>query len=230
MIKYDELNWAYITSSELCDHIGMNHFHLLELIDNKSGNWRADTEHPFFESSEYVNSRGRKYRCYNIYEEGLSLLSTMRSCTAGDKGIKFAEILRMFGRDVKIVVDSTTRYEDQFYQTLKEFLPGLTISRQFGVGGFFIDFCIPEIGLFVEYDEEQHFTNEGKKKDLERWKSIKKHLNSVDPSGWDLIRVRKGMEIQGLSMITSYLVENAGFYVDKLKLCDFDEHYVATAY
>jgi hypothetical protein len=159
-----------------------------------------------FKEFFYTNTRGREYPAYLMELDGFCILSEHSTILTGcEKGV----ILKEFGQDIVVVPSKRTRTEDIFYGMLCEFLPHLTIIRQFPVNGYRVDFYIEGAGLFVEFDEEQHFSEKHKKADDERWYAINNYLAERDGYTPNLIRVKKGCEIYGLSLIMSFLALNS---------------------
>jgi len=192
-----------ISTREISDIYNIQHKDIMRQVKRLL---LSDMEYShLFEMGEFKNARGRVYKQYTMNLDGFSLLSEFRSLS----GVKKAIILDSFGSDVVVVGSKRTRSEDIFYKMLCEFLPHINVVRQFPVCGYRVDFYLEGLGLFVEYDEEQHFSKSHAKKDEDRWSDIFNHISDRDGATPNLIRISKGSEIYGLSLIMSYLALNS---------------------
>ena len=175
----------------------------------------SDIEYPhMFTEIGYRSSRGKTYPAFKMGVEGFSVLSEYRSF----QGVKKAIILSEFGEQVVVVGKKRTRHEDAFFHMLCEFLPHLRVVRQFPVAGYRVDFYVEKAGLCVEFDEEQHFSRKAQDEDYLRWTEINDHIGKRDGKSVPLIRVNKGCEIYGLSLIMSYLALNSPDGADATKI------------
>jgi len=201
-----------ITTLEIAAYYGMQHKTVLERVRSLIA---SDIEYPhMFTEIEYKNSRGRTYTAFKMGVEGFSVLSEYRSF----QGVKKAIILSEFGEQVVVVGKKRTRHEDAFFHMLCEFLPHLRVVRQFPIAGYRVDFYIEKAGLFIEFDEEQHFSKRAQDEDYLRWTEINDHIGKRDGKSVPLIRVNKGCEIYGLSLIMSFLALNSPDGADATKI------------
>lgn len=103
-----------------------------------------------------------------------------------------------FGDEVSLY----ERREVGFADVLDDFFEayGLDVIRQYMVGGYRVDFCVPEIKLMIEFDENDHAFYD-KCKEMSRESFIK------DKTGFDLIRVSdKRSNSYNLGRISAYLL------------------------
>ena len=207
-----------ITTLEIAEYYKISHADILRRVRSLIA---SDIEYPhMFTEIVYKNTRGRTYsrgRTYPAFKmgvEGFSVLSEYRSF----QGVKKAIILSEFGEQVVVVGKKRTRHEDAFFQMLCEFLPHLRVVRQFPIAGYRVDFYIEKAGLFIEFDEEQHFSKKAQDEDYLRWTEINDHIGRRDGKSVPLIRVNKGCEIYGLSLIMSFLALNSPDGADAAKI------------
>jgi len=190
-----------ITTNEIAEIYGIPHADIMKRVRNLVN---SDIEYPhMFTEMTYKNPRGKTYPAFKMGKEGFSILSEYRSF----QGVNKAIILSEFGEQVVVVGEKRTRHEDAFYHMLCEFLPHLKVVRQFPIAGYRVDFYIEGAELFVEFDEEQHFSKKAKDDDDLRWAAINEHMEERDGYTPTLVRVKKGREIYGLALIMSYLAQ-----------------------
>lgn len=199
-----------MNSKVLADKFSINHKDLLRSIRVCIDNGEI-MESDILDST-YVSSQNKTMPSVDISSDALIyLITSRRSLTRGEERSKQAiEVLTTLGCDAKIVIGNKDRFEDGFYNLLCSFCGDTKIIRQYPVNGNLIDFYIPEFGVFVEYDEEYHFTPRQKEKDQIRSIEIKEFLTEkmegITP--W-IVRVRKGSEIQGLRAIIGVAALNS---------------------
>jgi very-short-patch-repair endonuclease len=101
------------------------------------------------------------------------------------------------------------RFEILFKDMLKRFLPEIKFEEQKQIGKYRVDFFYEY--LIIEYDEEHHKSNT--KKDEKRENDITKifvldkkykHDRKKIFNNFEIIRIEKGMEIEGLREISDY--------------------------
>ena len=172
----------------------------------------GELEDSDFASSFYTSSQNKKLPCFEISNDALIyLLSSRRTfCNTPKRRSSALKILDSIGCESRIVIGARDRFEDSFYSLLVSFFGDIKIIRSYPVSGYFVDFYIPEISLFIEYDDEYHFIGSQKENDFNRWKEIKtaitKKTDGIHP--W-LVRVRKGREIEGLRVIAGVACINS---------------------
>lgn len=160
-----------------------------------------------FSLKSYQNKQNKPMPMYEMGLNGFCLLTDTWGYSRGDSAKVKAEILAEFGETFVVVGSARTRHEDNFYHTLKEFLHKDKVMRQFRVDRWIVDFYLPDYFLFIEYDEEQHFSKKARDDDEARQKGITEFMREqydeeVPPT---FIRVKKGCEMQGLSEIMAQI-------------------------
>ena len=104
--------------------------------------------------------------------------------------------------DVKFV--GAIRREHDFFNMLQKTL-NTNITREYWIGKYRTDFYLEEYNLCVEYDESNHEYT--KKYDDKRQKHI------ADKLQCKFIRVKEGMELEGIGEIFNYILSTKS--VDK---------------
>ena len=97
-------------------------------------------------------------------------------------------------------------FKDILYAMLSDYM---TIKSQFPILQYKIDFFIPEMNLIIEYDEEQHkyFEDEDKIRENNiineflKWEEIFTDKNENVSANIKIIRVKKGLEADGIKQI-----------------------------
>lgn len=191
----------YINSCEIANKFSKRHDSVLRDIDNilKSNNELSND----FILSNYKNSRGKFYRCYELSKNAYKILTTKYSYSA-----------------------MNPRFEFKFENLLREMFPSEKIFTQYQVLNYRIDFFMPDIQIIIEYDEDQH--KYSKDKDIQRMKEIKAELNkmlvngepfydgdSTEPNPWldgidsfSVIRIEKDKEIDGIRKLCIEITEH----------------------
>lgn len=192
-----------ICSTEVASRFNRTHRHVLVAIRkliNEDWNARA-----FFSDSEYTSQQNKKLPCCDMTFSGFSLLTDTWGFSRGDAAPVKAAIIGEFGESCVVLSSARTRREDCFYDMLTEIFPFTKIFRQYHVAGCRADFYMPDHFLFIEFDEEQHFSDEAKKKDAERWKAIRGFVMENFDDKTSLIRVDAGNELRGIGAIAGYM-------------------------
>ena len=139
------------TSLIIAEHFGKSHKNVLSVIDNLGVDEQLSRS--FFRPSEYTNTRGKKYRCYEISEQGESLLINRFN------GIRY----------------SISAREKDCLSTIEQIL-GIVLIRQFPVLKYRIDGYDVLNKIAYEIDEYHHKSKSSAKKDIKRENLIKKEL------------------------------------------------------
>ena len=159
-----------ICSTEVASRFNRTHRHVLRDIRkliNEDWNARA-----FFSDSEYTSQQNKKLPCCDMTFSGFSLLTDTWGFSRGDAAPVKAAIIGEFGESCVVLSSARTRREDCFYDMLTEIFPFTKIFRQYHVAGYRADFYMPDHFLFIEFDEEQHFSDVAKKKDAASKKGV----------------------------------------------------------
>lgn len=159
----------------------------------------------YFKTSEYTNRQNKNHPMFKMGLNGFCLLTDTWGYSRGKSALTKAQILSEFGESFSVVGSIRSRPEDCFYEMLKEFLHLDKIVRQFPVSLWRVDFYLPDYGLIIEYDEEQHFSASARKQDEEREEGVRKFLRSEFDDIASIVRVKRGEEIKGLSEIAGQI-------------------------
>ncbi len=164
----------------------------------------------FFTEAKYTSLQNKKLQCYSMGKDGLSLLLARGRFRTPERISIANDLLMDFGVKVSVNLYERANTEDNFYRMLCEFFSedSLTVERQYSVNGYRIDFHIPEIGLFIEFDEPYHKLPAQAEKDKERWLAIQDYFYYEEDSLVEIIRVNAGEEIKGLGVIAGYITLN----------------------
>ena len=139
------------TSLIIAEHFNKTHRDVTRAIENLSCS--NEFSRLFFRPSEYTNARGKKYRCYEISEQGESLLINRFN------GIRY----------------SISAREKDCLSTIEQIL-GIVLIRQFPVLKYRIDGYDVLNKIAYEIDEYHHKCKSSAKKDIKRENLIKKEL------------------------------------------------------
>lgn len=192
-----------ISSVEVAERFAKPHRNVLGSI-RKLISEDCNSEAFFFES-EFTSKQNKKLPCYDMSFSGFSLLTDTWGFSRGDAAPVKAAIIGEFGESCVVLSSVRTRREDCFYDMLTEIFPFTKIFRQYNVAGYRVDFYMPEHFLFIEFDEEQHFSDAAKKKDADRWESIRGFVMDNFDDKIELIRVDVGNELRGIGAIAGYM-------------------------
>ena len=102
-----------------------------------------------------------------------------------------------------------TREERIIWYDLLKRLP-YPVKRQFNIENYIVDFYIPSQKTVIEIDGSQHYTEENRKADEERDKSLSKY-------GIKVIRYYNRDINKNLDSVTSHLLRILGLTYDELK-------------
>ncbi len=106
------------------------------------------------------------------------------------------------------------------FNTADFHVPSGKIFRQYHVTGYRVDFYMPEHFLFIEFDEEQHFSSSAKKEDANRWAAIRGFIMEKFDDKIELIRVDAGNELRGIGAIAGHMALTSQDAVAVTSLCD----------
>lgn len=159
----------------------------------------------YFMGREYTTSQNKKQPMFEMGLNGFCLLTDTWGYSRGKSALTKAQILSEFGESFSVVGSIRSRPEDCFYEMLKEFLHLDKIVRQFPVSLWRVDFYLPDYGLIIEYDEEQHFSASARKQDEEREEGVRKFFRSEFDDIVNIVRVKRGEEIKGISKIVGQI-------------------------
>ena len=198
------------TSLDISSDFGITHRHILRTIRAESLRL-AELADKMFTLSEYTSIQNKKIPMYIISEDGLKLLMNNRSLSKNHAAcLKYFE---KFGDKASVVIRSKSRFEDDYYSMLCDFVGAKNIIRQYPIAGFRVDFFIDPCAVFIEFDEEQHLSASHKKRDVARWDAIDKEYKSLTGRNATLIRVEKGGEIKSLAMLAGFLSLNSTSFI-----------------
>lgn len=198
------------TSLDISRDFCVHHRHILRLIRIEMDRLRELSD-KMFTPCEYTSIQNKKLPMYTISEDGLKLLMNNRSLSKNTYAcIKYLE---KFGDKASVVIRSKSRFEDDYYSMLCDFVGAKNIIRQYPIAGFRVDFFIDACSVFIEFDEEQHLSASHKKNDSDRWEIINKEYKSLTGCDATLIRVEKGGEIKSLAMLAGFLSLNTASFM-----------------
>lgn len=196
-----------ISSTEIADKFSLIHRDVIRVIkrilseDYNSSMW--------FSESSYTSSQNKSIKSYDMTYEGFCLVTDTWRFSRGEWAKVKASLMGEFGESCVVLSSVRTRPEDDFYNLLSGILWNIKIIRQYPICGFRVDFYIPSAGLFIEYDEEQHFSSKHRDADAVRWSEIQSRLLSEFDNEGVVIRVKKGDELKGIASIIGYLALNS---------------------
>ena len=159
----------------------------------------------YFRNLEYTNKQNKKQPVFEMGLNGFCLLTDTWGYSRGKSALTKAQILSEFGESFAVVGSLRSRPEDCFHEMLKEFLHMDKVLRQFPVSLWRVDFYLPDYGLIIEYDEDQHFSPIARKQDEEREKGVREFFRSEFDDIVNIVRVKRGEEIKGLSEIAGQI-------------------------
>ena len=192
-----------ISSKEIAERFGFVHRDVTRSIRKiLKEDYNASS---FFTKTEYVSSQNKPLPSFDMNFSGFSYLTDTRSYSRGENAVVKAEIMREFGESCVVVSSVRTRREDCFFDMLKRATIGVDIVRQYAIAGYRVDFYLPEFGLFVEYDEEQHFSKQHRDADDNRWAAIRGYIKDRFDDEIRLIRVDAGSEFEGIGAIIGFM-------------------------
>lgn len=192
-----------INSKEIADRFGLIHRNVLRSIRKIiQKDYNASS---FFTESEYVSSQNKTLPSFDMDFSGFSYLTDSFGYSRGASAVVKAEIMREFGESCVVVSSVRTRGEDCFSDMLKRATIGVDIVRQYAIAGYRVDFYLPEFGLFIEYDEEQHFSQRHRDADDNRWAAIRGYIKEHFDDEISLIRVDAGSEFEGIGAIIGFM-------------------------
>ena len=192
-----------ICSTEIADRFGNGHRNVVRAIRKlMAEDWNSRA---FFVESEYTSKQNKTLKCYEMNFSGFSLLTDTWGFSRGASAPVKAAIIAEFGETCVVLSSSRTRREDCFHDMLTEIFPQTKILRQYHIAGYRVDFYMPEHFLFIEFDEEQHFSESHRQKDSARWAAISSFVNDEFDDKIELIRVDVGHELRGIGAIAGYM-------------------------
>lgn len=199
-----------ITTKEVADRFGKVHRDVMKSA-RKLVELDSVTASKFKKSS-YLSPQNKEIQQFEMSIEGFCLLTDTWSFSRGESAPIKSEILSEFGEKFSIVGSIRTRPENDFYDYLKSFFSLDKIIRQYPIAGFKVDFYMPAYSIFIEYDEDHHFSKKARFEDMEREVLVRDYFKSEFDDEVNIIRVSKGEEMQGLARIMAEitLITNNG--------------------
>lgn len=184
-----------ISSLDISEKYNKQHKDVLDTI-RKILESNPDLNNSFIEST-YKSSRGRTYPCYLLDEKAQGILNTKYKYSC-----------------------MNPRFELKFYDILKNLFPSQIIIPQYKILNYRIDFFMPDLGLIIEYDEEQHkyqkdsdqsrsfvILNELKRMIENNLPFYNGYMLKKNPS-FAVVRIDKGNEIDGIRKICIQITKN----------------------
>ena len=193
-----------IDTLEIAERFNKPHRYVLRSVRNltESGDLLVLS---YFMAREYTNRQNKKQPMFEMGLNGFCLMTDTWGYSRGESALVKAQILSEFGESFAVVGSLRSRPEDCFYEMLKEFLHLDKVVRQFPVSLWWVDFYLPDYGLIIEYDEDQHFSARARKQDEEREKGVREFFRSEFDDIVSIVRVKRGEEIKGLSKIAGQI-------------------------
>ena len=193
-------------SVDIAKDFGIHHRGLLRIIRSNIDRLSELSDKMFTESS-YTSIQNKKIIMFLVSEDGLKLLMSSRALSKNYKAC--VKYLELFGDSISVVVKSNSRFEDDYFSILSDFVGNKNIIRQYPIAGYRVDFFIDPCSVFIEFDEEHHLSKSNKERDDERWNKINAEHKSLTGQNAKLIRVRKGGEIKSLGVLSGFLSLNS---------------------
>ena len=191
-----------ISTKELSEIFNINHRDIARMVKN--------TQHKhLFTSSTYTSLQNKVLSAYVMGVDGLMLLLSRSAFQRGSNLVAGCDLLKEFGVKSSITMYERKFGEDQFYSMLCDFLPNTTITRQYAIAGYNVDFYLDEYNLIIEFDEPYHNIESTKISDKKREEAIKKYIMDEYDDVQHIIRVKHKLEVCGLSKIAGYIALNS---------------------
>ena len=141
------------TSLDISNDFRIQHRTILRMIRAEEDRLQ-ELSGKMFTLGEYTSLQNKNLPMYLISEDGLKLLMNNRSLSKNHAAcLKYFE---KFGDKASVVIRSKSRFEDDYYSLLCDFVGAKNIIRQYPIAGFRVDFFIDVCSVFIEFDEEKH--------------------------------------------------------------------------
>ena len=151
--------------------------------------------------SSYIDKKGEKRPCYELTKEGVKYIIDLYK--SKDK-IALQKVYEYMGGDYSKTV-CIDRFETTFFNKLKDTLLAMNIdidTQKCVLGKYRLDGYIEKYNLVIEYDEEQHFVEPQKSKDIKRQKEIKNKF------GYEFIRLNyKNSDSYNIGLVMNYILK-----------------------
>ncbi|WP_182006334.1 Rha family transcriptional regulator [Priestia aryabhattai] len=145
----------------------------------------VNSDSDFIKKDLYINTQNKPQPYYKLSKVlTVEVLKTFNRVNRD----KVKELLDNF-KLVEPELSPKTIAENQFYNILSGLIGKENILRQFNVLNYFIDFYIPKINIFVEFDENYHKKNMIVHTDIERQDKILEFSRRSINKDIEIIRV-----------------------------------------
>lgn len=155
-----------------------------------------------FIKSTYINSQNKKQPCYELTKEGLKYIIDI---TKSRDRIAMQRIYEIIGGDYSktICID---RFETTFFNKLYDVLTPINVKlvtqKQLLNGKYRLDGFLPKYDIVIEYDEQQHFVEPQKSKDVIRQKEIEEKF------GYKFIRLNyKNTDAYNIGLVIKNIID-----------------------
>ncbi|APH36004.1 DUF559 domain-containing protein [Bacillus velezensis] len=169
----------YISTLEISRRLGNDHKDILKKVRLIAERMliSLNSSNKFIKTSSYINSQNKQQKMYVVSRE--VVLELLKTCTRKNY-IKATQMLDYMSDNDKERYMPKTFSENQFITLMKNLIPSIKVERQYRVLNYFVDLFIPELKIFIEYDEEYHKRNLVSKNDKHRQDGILDHINDKD--------------------------------------------------
>lgn len=169
----------YISTLEISRRLDNDHKDILKKVRLIAERMLISLNSPnkFIKTSFYINSQNKQQKMYVVSRE--VVLELLKTCTRKNY-IKATQMLDYMSDNDKERYAPKTFSENQFITLIRNLIPSIKVEPQYRVLNYFVDLFIPELKIFIEYDEEYHKRNLVSKNDKHRQDGILDHINDKD--------------------------------------------------
>ncbi|MDU0074833.1 MULTISPECIES: hypothetical protein [Bacillus] len=169
----------YISTLEISRRLDNDHKDILKKVRLIAERMLISLNSPneFIKTSFYINSQNKQQKMYVVSRE--VVLELLKTCTRKNY-IKATQMLDYMSDNDKERYMPKTFSENQFITLMKKLMPSIKVEPQYRVLNYFVDLFIPELKIFIEYDEEYHKRNSVAINDNHRQNGILDHINDKD--------------------------------------------------
>ena len=189
-------------TNEIASAFNIQHRDIMRMIKVSLSKYEI-SESSIFEGA-YTSVQNKQIKNYKLSDDCIVFLLSSKLCFSNtvDRKVMAVNIIESLGYKMKIILGDRVRSEEVFYSDLAKFCGDMKIIRQYPVKGYLIDFFIPELNLFIEYNEPYHFTETQKEKDKIRLSDLEIELTRLNEGIRPcFLIVTSGKEVEGLRKV-----------------------------